>query len=66
MIEFDISASKSGFFMRFRKSPDRYIETMPVPDEFLLWRKGKTDEVNKWLETKKDNDRVARLNKDAK
>lgn len=34
MIELDISASRSGLFLRFRKRPDTYIETN-VTDSFL-------------------------------
>ena len=57
-IEFDVSWRR-GISFRYRET-DKYIETMPVPDEFRIWREGRTEQVNQFLEQKQRNDRLAK------
>lgn len=58
-IEFDMSW-KRGISFRYRETDNRYIETMPVPDEFRIWREGKTEKINNFLEQKERNGRLAK------
>lgn len=57
-IELDVSWRR-GISFRYRETDNKYIETAPVPDEFRIWREGRTERVNQFLEQKERNDRLA-------